>query len=100
VVTAIGSAQMAADEPLTTKDGWRRFADRQMAMPELPSVEALAGMSQREREEHDDARRAYHADLPLANTPVIRQVVSTTRLLIQLTRSPTAAAPSESSGGR
>ena len=28
-------------------------------------------------------RQAYHADLPLANTPVIQRVVATTRLLIQ-----------------
>src|SRR5215470_4288279 len=55
-------------------------------MPELPGPAALARMSRRERDERDEARRAYHADLPLANTPVIRQVVSTTRLLIQLNR--------------
>ena len=77
---------MTAEEPLTTKEGWRRFADRQPVMPELPGAGALAQMPVREREEHDEARRAYHADLPLANTPVIRRVVSTARLLIQLNR--------------
>ena len=80
------TGEMEADEPLTTKEGWRRFADRQTVMPELPAAAALAAMPVREREEHDEARRTYHADLPLANTPVIRQVVSTTRLLIQLNR--------------
>jgi len=64
---------MAAEEPLTTKEGWRRFADHQTVMPELPSTAALAAMTVREREEHDEARRAYHADLPLANTPVIQR---------------------------
>jgi hypothetical protein len=86
VVTASGPGVMAAEEPLTTKEGWRRFADHQTAMPELPGAAALAAMPVREREEHDEARRAYHADLPLANTPVIQRVVSTARLLIQLNR--------------
>ena len=34
--------QMTAEEPLTTQDGWRSFADRQTAMPELPGRTALA----------------------------------------------------------
>ena len=86
MVTAAGPGQVTAEEPLTTKEGWRRFADRQTAMPELPGPDALARMTAREREEHDEARQAYHADLPLANTPVIQRVVATTRLLIQLNR--------------
>jgi hypothetical protein len=86
VVSPAGSGPMTAEEPLTTKEGWRRFADRQTAMPELPGADALARMTAREREEHDEARQAYHADLPLANTPVIQRVVATTRLLIQLNR--------------
>jgi hypothetical protein len=36
VVSADGPGQMTAEEPLTTKEGWRRFADRQTAMPGLP----------------------------------------------------------------
>jgi len=75
---------MTAEEPLTTKEGWRRFEDRQTAMPELPGPAVLVRMTAREREEHDEARQAYHADLPLANTPVIQRVVA--RLLIQLNR--------------
>ena len=86
MVSPAGSGPMTAEEPLTTKEGWRRFADRQTAMPELPGPDALARMTAREREEHDEARQAYHADLPLANTPVIQRVVNTTRLLIQLNR--------------
>jgi hypothetical protein len=86
VVSPAGPGQMAAEEPLTTKEGWRRFADRQTVMPELPGADALAAMTARERAGHDEARQAYHADLPLANTPVIQRVVATTRLLIQLNR--------------
>ena len=84
MVSAAGPGQMTAEEPLTTKEGWRRFADRQTAMPELPGPAVLVRMTAREREEHDEARQAYHADLPLANTPVIQRVVA--RLLIQLNR--------------
>ena len=36
MVSAAGPGEMTADEPLTTKEGWRRFTDRQTAMPELP----------------------------------------------------------------
>ena len=86
MVTAAGPGPMTAEEPLTTKEGWRRFADRQTAMPELPGPDALAAMTARGRPEHDEARQGYHADLPLANTPVIQRVVATTRLLIQLNR--------------
>ena len=42
MVSAAGPGQMTAEEPLTTKEGWRRFADRQTAMPELPGPAALA----------------------------------------------------------
>ncbi len=86
MVSPAGSGQMTAEEPLTTKEGRRRFADRHTAMPELPGPAVLARMTARERAEHDEAWQAYHADLPLANTPVIQRVVATTRLLIQLNR--------------
>ena len=86
MVSPSGPGPVAAEEPLTTKEGWRRFADRQTAMPELPGPAALAAMTARERAGHDEARQAYHADLPLANTPVIQRVVATARLLIQLNR--------------
>ena len=74
------------DEALTTKEGWRRFVDRQPQPPELLSATVLAGPSGRERASYDEARRDYHCDLPLVSTPTIRQVVTTGRLLIQLNR--------------
>ena len=43
MVSAGGPAQMTAEEPLTTKEGWRRFADRQTAMPELPGAVCWPG---------------------------------------------------------
>jgi DNA transposition AAA+ family ATPase len=39
-----------------------------------------------ERGSYDEARKDYHADLPMVNTPVIQKVIATSRLLIQLNR--------------
>ena len=75
--------ESAADEPLTTKEGRRRFVDREPVAPDLHNP---ATISRAERDVYDEARRAYHADLPLANTPTIQKVISTARLLVQLNR--------------
>lgn len=74
------------DNPLTTKEGWRRFVDKEPAPPALLGEAEWAALSVARRIGYDDARVDYHADLPLVNTPVIRQVVATSRLLIQLNR--------------
>ncbi|CCG02447.1 TniB family NTP-binding protein [Blastococcus saxobsidens] len=74
------------EDPLTTKEGWRRFVDRQPSPPALLETAALAGLPPRQREAYDQARRDYHADLPLANTPTIQQLIATARLLVQLNR--------------
>ncbi|MEU8258655.1 ATP-binding protein [Micromonospora inaquosa] len=77
---------LTPDDPLTTKEGWRRFVDYQ------PEPAAPAGAAQRlsltpgQRAAQDEARRDYHAMLPLVNTPTIRQVLTTGRLLVQLNR--------------
>jgi hypothetical protein len=86
VTGADAAAQTVADEPLTTKEGWRRFVERQPRPPALHDTAALAGLSTRDRERYDEARREYHADLPLANTPTIQKVIATSRLLVQLNR--------------
>jgi hypothetical protein len=78
--------QLADDNPLTTKEGWRRFVDTEPDPPVLLDAVALEGLDAAERAGYDDARIGYHAGLPLVNTPVIRQVISTSRLLIQLNR--------------
>ena len=41
--------------------------------------------------DYDEARREYHADLPLVSTPTIRKVISTSRLLVQLNRNQVSA---------
>jgi hypothetical protein len=77
---------LAADEPVTTKEGWRRFVAHQPTPPDLPSAEELARFSPRHRALLTQARRDYHSDLPLAHTPTIRKLLSAGRLLIQLNR--------------
>lgn len=74
------------DDPLTTKEGWRRFVDRQPEPPGPLDDPQLAGLSRPQRAIHDETRRDYHAELPLVNTPTIRQVLNTGRLLVQLNR--------------
>jgi hypothetical protein len=78
--------QPAADNPPTTKEGWRAFVDEEATPPALLPAEELAGLDAAQRAAYDEARIDYHAGLPLVNTPVIRQVITTSRLLIQLNR--------------
>jgi hypothetical protein len=74
------------EEPLTTKEGWQRFVDHQPEPPTLPDATRLFGMSAAARAKLDDVRRDYHAQLPLVNTPTIRQILNAGRLLVQLNR--------------
>jgi hypothetical protein len=55
MVTALEDDDVSVDEPLTTKEGWRRFVDRQPTPPALHDPATLAGMSARERDEYDGA---------------------------------------------
>ena len=80
------SDEPAADNPLTTKEGWRRFVDTEPSPPVLLDATALASLDAAQRARYDEARIDYHAGLPVVNTPVIRQVIGTSRLLIQLNR--------------
>jgi len=78
--------QVAPDNPLTTKEGWRQFVEAEPSPPDLLDATALAELDEAERAAYDEARIDYHIGLPLVNTPVIRKVVGTSRLLIQLNR--------------
>ena len=91
MVNGAPQPEEVVEEPLTTKEGWRRFVDRQPAPPALLNSAALARLSPCERDGYGEARRAYHAELPLANTPTIQQVISTARLLVQLNRNQVSA---------
>ncbi len=77
---------LAPDDPPTTKEGWRRFVDYQAEPPPALDAAELLALSRRDRAAHEEARRDYHAGLPLVNTPTIRTVLSTGRLLVQLNR--------------
>lgn len=78
--------QLAPDDSLTTKEGWRRFVDHQPSPPNLPAGTEVATLSARQRAEQTQVRRDYHSDLPLAHTPVMRKLLTTGRLLVQLNR--------------
>lgn len=80
-----------ADEPLTTKEGWRRFVERQPTLPDQHNPATVELFTPAERDAYDQARREHHADLPLANTPTIQKVISTARLLVQLNRNQVSA---------
>ena len=84
-------AEVGADEPLTTKEGWRRFVDRQPVAPGAHNPATLDLLTDEQQDLVEEARRAYHADLPLANTPTIQKVISTARLLVQLNRNQVSA---------
>jgi hypothetical protein len=90
-VAGINAVKAIADEPLTTKEGWRRFVDRQPHPPVLLDAAALATLSPGDRSDYDEGRREYHADLPVVNTPIIQTVIGTSRLLVQLNRAQVSA---------
>jgi hypothetical protein len=78
--------QAPPDSPLTTKEGWRRYVEHETIPPTLLNASEQAALTEREQAREVDQRREYHADLPLVNTPTIRKVISTARLMIQLNR--------------
>jgi len=78
--------QAPPDSPLTTKEGWRRYVEHETHPPKPLTAAELTALTGREQARTNDRRREYHADLPLVNTPTIRKVISTARLLIQLNR--------------
>src|SRR5437762_1107058 len=82
---------LTTDKPLTTKEGWRRFVERPPAIPDPHDPATVELLTAAERDAYDEARRAYHADLPLANTPTIQKVIATARLLVQLNRNQVSA---------
>jgi hypothetical protein len=91
VVSSGEDIESGVDEPLTTKEGWRRFVDRQPTGPDLHNPATIELLTGSDREAYDETRRAFHADLPLANTPTIQKVISTARLLVQLNRNQISA---------
>ncbi|WP_046776132.1 TniB family NTP-binding protein [Streptomyces yangpuensis] len=87
----VRSKEPPPDNPLTTKEGWRRFVEHEPAPPVLLSAAERAALDERECLQQDDLRREYHASLPMVNTPTIRKVIAASRLLIQLNRNQISA---------
>lgn len=78
--------EMATPVPLTTKEGWRRFVDAQPEPPsDLTPAQVLA-LPPRARADHDEARRDYHVQSPLVNSPTTPAAPNTGRLRAQLNR--------------
>lgn len=86
-----GEEEELAEEPLTSKEGWRRFVDRHPSAPDQHNPATVELLTPAQRDAYDDARREYHAQLPLANTPTIQKVITTARLLVQLNRNQVSA---------
>lgn len=74
------------DHPLTTKEGWGEFVRHNPGPPALLTQQQILALTPTLREANAEARRNYHADLPLVNTPIIKRLLGTGRLLIQLNR--------------
>ncbi|WP_040840630.1 AAA family ATPase [Nocardia brevicatena] len=79
----------SGDESLMTKEGWRRFAEFDPEPP--PEPVAVTALSSRDRAAAEEKRRDYHGQLPLVNTPTIRQMLRTGRMLVQLNRGQVSA---------
>jgi hypothetical protein len=71
-------------EPLTTKEGWRRFVDTTTVMPSPRDERQQAPDA--ERVEQQEERLSYLSDPVTVNTPVIQQVVKDVRRLLILNR--------------
>lgn len=66
MVTAAAAA--GGHEPLTTKEGWRRFVEHTPRPPRLLSEAELATLAPDEREADQDTRLAHHSQLAVVAT--------------------------------
>jgi Bacterial TniB protein len=86
VTTSIASQDMStAHEPLTSKEGWRRFVnaiDNQTSIAPAPAQ----GRAPAPASDEDEARLTYHGRLAIVATPTVQQVTLTGRRLMVLNR--------------
>ena len=85
------AGQDAVHEPLTSKEGWRRFVHASDAAPELPDEAMSAAMTPEQRQDLDEARVDYHGRLAVIATPTVQQVAMTGRRLMVLNRQQVSA---------
>lgn len=81
---ALTAEPIRADEPLTSKEGWRRFVDTATVTPRLR--EDWQQNPEAERAGEQEERLSYLSDPVTVNTPVIQQVVRDVRRLLILNR--------------
>ena len=72
--------------PLTTREGWERFAGDQPADPKLLAEADLGLLSGADRTAYDHDRADYHSRLVTVATPTVRQVFAAGRRLVLLNR--------------
>lgn len=72
--------------PLTTRDGWRRFVDDTPVCPQMLSLRAFKALSEENLLAYNEPRLDYHSRLVVVATPAIRNVFTTGRRLILLNR--------------
>jgi hypothetical protein len=65
-------------EPLTTKEGWKRFVDTEPVPPEPADLTDAAA--------YEDARLGYHARLAVVRTPTVSEVINVGKRLTLLNR--------------
>ena len=73
-------------EPLTTKEGWRRFVDQPSDAPDLLDPAFVGSAADDRALVIEDARLAYHSRLAVVATPTVQQVSLIGRRLIVLNR--------------
>jgi hypothetical protein len=77
-------AESGVHEPLTTKEGWRRFIDAADHPPELSDAQASSQTTT--QVSHAEARLSYHSRLAVVATPTVSQVALAGRRLMVLNR--------------
>lgn len=78
MTTRIADQEAApAHEPLTSKEGWRRFVD---------ATDEPASVAPAPASEEDEARLTYHGRLAVVATPTVQRVTLTGRRLMVLNR--------------
>jgi len=73
-------------EPTMTLSGWRRFIDAPSAGFDLLPDREWAALSDRDREDYDEARINYHSEMVVVATSTVREVARQGRLLTLLNR--------------
>lgn len=72
--------------PLTTKDGWKRFVDNAPSCPQMLSLKDFKALGEENLLAYNEPRLDYHSRLVIVATPTVRDVFTTGRRLVLLNR--------------